>query len=231
MNNKTRKKTKVQQKKRRIICNPPKCQCHKSCKNPPLPMSQTPFCIAHQNCINFSPLSGSEPDYQPDAWNSQEDLRKSHNCFIYAFNIWDKKRKSQCKSGNCYFHQPGYAAGYPSFSVNKYKSCADMMARLMGDNKSIKKVNFAYKCPPGFSKIAVIVDPYADFHFLRQDSNGYWSHKPGATNVTNKDSDDRLIFNPELANFCYPESSSRLNYTNFCTFYSVPRNRPVFIKG
>ena len=218
--------------RKKYPCRKPKCQCTYRCKLQPISDSQSPFCIKHQNCSNSSPLSGSEPDYQPEEWNRPRDLKDSHNCFSYAFNVWDKVKRENCKNnGDCSFHQPGYAAGFDSFPSDKFKTCVDMIIRLTGDNNSIKKTTFFKKCHPGFSKIAVIVDPNADFHFLRQDSNGYWSHKPGSTNVTNIDSDGRLIFNPELANFCYPDKKEPLHYWKFCKYFEVPRNRPIFIKG
>jgi hypothetical protein len=218
--------------RKRFPCKKPRCQCSIYCKLSPIPNSQSPFCSRHQNCHNISPLSGFEPDYQPKEWNDPDDLRNSHNCFSYAFNVWDKKKRENCKNnGDCGFHQPGYAAGYPSFSDKQFKTCSDMMARLEGDNKIIKRTTFKKRSRPGFSKIAVIVDPNADFHFLRQDSNGYWSHKPGSTNVTNLDSDGNLIFNPELANYCYTDKKEPLHYWKFCKYYEVPRNRPVFVKG
>jgi len=209
------------------------CQCYSYCNNPVIPNSTSPFCIKHQgqNCKNYSKLSGSEPDYQPQEWNLPDDLRKSHNCFTYAFNVWDEKKREDCKNGDCSFHQPGYAAGYGSFPSKKFKTCVDMVLRLKGDNKNFIKTTFLEKAPKGYSKIAIVVDPNADFHFIRQDSNGYWSHKPGQTNVTNLDSDGRLIFNPELANFCYPKEIDPLHYWKFCGFYNIPRNKPVFIKG
>ena len=218
--------------RKRYPCRKIQCQCSKECKLPPIPNSESPFCQRHQNCANSSPLSGSEPDYQPDQWNTLADIKQSHNCFSYAFNVWDSKKREKCKNNSdCSFHQPGFAAGYPAFSDKKFKTCSDMMLRLKGDNNIIKKTTFSKKPSKGFSKIAMIVDPNADFHFLRQDSNGYWSHKPGATNVINKDSDGRLIFNPELANFCYPDKKEPLHYWNFCAYYEIPRNRPVFVRG
>lgn len=43
-----------------------------------------------------------------------------------------------------------------------------------------------------------------DYHWYRQDSTGYWSHKPGPGSIKNKDGDggasDKLITNPMTAN-------------------------------
>ena len=50
-----------------------------------------------------------------------------------------------------------------------------------------------------------------------------WSHKPGATDATDKDSDKRLILDPLKANWDY-SSQGGINYTHMCCFYSIPTN-------
>jgi hypothetical protein len=67
------------------------------------------------------------------------------------------------------------------------------------------------------TKAAVVTDEKEDYHFYRQYSNGYWSHKPGSTDVTNKDATGRFIYDPQLASRKYHKSS--LNYRNFCGFF------------
>ena len=74
-------------------------------------------------------------------------------------------------------------------------------------------------------KIAVIVDAKQDYHFLRLDNNHYWSHKPGATDVTNVDATGRLIWDPQLAVFNYPDSN--LNYENFCGYLCIPASHEI----
>ncbi len=44
---------------------------------------------------------------------------------------------------------------------------------------------------------------YEDYHWLRQDSNGKWSHKRGLDPVTNTDASGNLINNPQVANMNY----------------------------
>ena len=106
-----------------------------------------------------------------------------------------------------------------------------MMARLLGDNPALKMCKFESKCPTGMSKIALIVDENEDYHFLRQDSNGLWSHKPGARKVTNKDANNRIIYDPALANFNYlSNNNGHLNYDIFCSYMCVPRNSYVKLK-
>lgn len=209
------------------------CQCSSSCMRKCF--GTTPFCEAHQNkCSRVSPLSGFEPDYNPEYWNKQFKIKETHNCFAYSFNINDNKQINKCNSNDCDipFHQPGLASGYPNFSSKVPKTCPNMMARLFGDNPFIKMATFKEKCPVGTSKIALIIDQNEDYHFLRQDSNKFWSHKPGARKVTNRDSSGRLIYDPALANFNYKtKKNSDLNYDIFCSYICVPRTSEVKLKS
>ena len=210
------------------------CQCSSSCMRKCF--GTTSFCEMHQDkCSRVSPLSGYEPDYNPDYWNKYFKIKETHNCFAYSFNINDNKQISKCNNYNCDipFHQPGLASGYPNFSSKLPKTCPNMMARLFGDNPFIKMATFKEKCPTGTSKIALIVDQNEDYHFLRQDSNKLWSHKPGARKVTNRDASGRLIYDPALANFNYQElnNNSDLNYDIFCSYMCVPRVSEVKLKA
>ena len=208
------------------------CQCTSSCKQET--MNHSPFCKNHKkHCDRMSPLSGYEPDYDPKFWNTQYPIKETHNCFAYAFNINDKKQMKKCKNMDCNvpFHQPGIAAGYPKFKSSKPKTCPNMVARLLGDNPNVEMSTFNDKCPAGTSKIGLIIDENEDYHFLRQDSNGHWSHKPGARKVTNLDATNNLIYDPALANYNYKKNKNGyLNYDTFCSYLCVPRIRPVRIK-
>ncbi len=185
------------------------------------------------NCPRISPLSGWEPQYEPDRWNKKKEYRETHNCFSYAMNVHDPKQVRACKEiKDCDvpFHQPGSASGHPPFGSEKLKTCSDMLQRIMGDNPNIKPISFTDKCPEHTSKIAIVVDPKEDYHFYRQDSNGLWSHKPGGTAVTNLDADGNLIYDPALANRNYNKKNSKLNYNVFCSYLCVPRDKPLYLK-
>ena len=76
--------------------NKPRCQCIESCKQVPLPGSC--FCKNHVNfCPRVAPLNGYEPDYEPDRWNSLDEVRKSLNCYMYAMNIQDPSQIKKCR--------------------------------------------------------------------------------------------------------------------------------------
>lgn len=210
----------------------PHCQCSRSCKNPVEPNS--PFCSEHQSkCPRSAPLSGFEPPYEPDRWNVDRAIRETHNCFAYAFNLIDPKQIQECRKDpacNRPFHQPGSYSGYPKFNNREPKTCPNMIARLMGDNPTMKPSSFEKRCPSGTSKIALIVDADEDYHFLRQDSNGFFSQKSGALPVTNKDSLGHPIFDVELANHNWSKRGDTLNYDIFCGYFCIPRDRPLYLR-
>jgi len=186
-----------------------------------------------KSCPRKAPLSGSEPAYEPWLWNKQ-NVKKTHNCFSYAYNILDKKQIEACDADpkcDIPFHQPGSISGYPKFNNTDPKTCPNMIGRIMGDNKSILPSAFELKCPQNTSKIALIIDEDEDYHFLRQDSNGFFSQKAGETAVKNIDSGGHKIFDVQLANHNYTGMySNTLNYDRFCGYFCIPRNRPLFAK-
>lgn len=67
---------------------------------------------------------------------------------------------------------------------------------------------------PGYYLIALVVCGQ-DYHWLRQDDNSYWSHKPGISQVKDVDDDDELIWDPRRAAY------RNIPYRFEC-FYQVP---------
>ena len=201
----------------------PRCQCDPKCLDPPLEGSA--FCKKHQSCTAISPLSGNEPSYNPIEWNEHKGVKEAHNCFAYSYGFMDMPQIPKCTKESCpiSFPQPGRASGYPKWSKIKGKRCPDIISRALGDVPGSKRVSFTQRCPKGMRKVAFIADPKEDYHVLRQDKKGSWSHKPGSTEVTNVDASKRPIVNPELANFDYPDSG--LNYKHFCGHVCIPATK------
>ena len=148
-------------------------------------------------------------------------------------NVNDPKQISKCdiENNDCEppFHQPGSVSGYRGFASKNPKTCPNMVLRILGDNPNISMTTFEEKCPTDTSKIALVVDPKEDYHFLRQDSNMFWSHKPGARQVTNVDASKKVIWDPRLANMNYIPTGGDLNYTNFCSYMCVPRKSALYL--
>ncbi len=197
-------------------------------------MPKSAFCKDHaKKCSRKSPMTGYEPKYEPNLWNKKREHQDTHNCFAYAMNILDPQQIANClkdKECNLPFHQPGSAAGYPRFSSEKPKTCPNMIVRLLGDNPSMSLTTFERKCPPKTSKIALVVDEDEDYHFLRQDSNGWWSQKGGAKPVTNKDASMRPIWDPALCDNNWTNEHGKLDYDVFCAYMCVPRIDKLFLK-
>ena len=218
----------------------PICQCSSECKRPVI--KGDTFCTYHKEnkCPVVSQLSGYEPNYEPELYNNDKSVQHSHNCFAYAMDVRDPVRITKCRDKNeCSTPQPGRKKGHPEFSGQMGKSCSDVISRTMADIPNAYITNFTNKCEPGFSKIGAVVDEKNDYHYYRQDKNGWWSHKPGGRPVKNIDANDAKIYRPDLASREYPpeyEGDSGLNYKSFCSYMCVPRKNiqginPIQIAG
>jgi hypothetical protein len=205
------------------------CQCKTSCRE--FVEAGQMFCAKHQQgCNRVSPLSGSEPLYEPGLYNEYADMQNNHNCYAYAFDI-KEDIETACKNrtdanGNCslHFHQPGYSAGFKRFRDMSIIQCPDIAARIIADVPGAKISSFEEKCPIKTSKIGLVIDDKRDYHFYRQDRGGLWSHKPGSGKVTNRDANGNLIYDPALAARDYSKGvNDKLNYKYFCTYMCVPR--------
>lgn len=155
----------------------------------------------------YSPLSGSELDYEPEKWN-KSNIKNSHNCYSYALGkrIKDIKNKPQ----------PGYSSGHKHINNNQYE-CKFFYQRLKKDAPASYIENFDNKCLPGFYKIFLALDKQNDYHWYVQNTNKYWSHKPGHSEVTDVDASKKRIKNPALSN----RNFGYLNYNTSCFYACV----------
>jgi len=157
----------------------------------------------------FSPLSGSEPTFNPKKWNIKPNIKNNHNCYSYAFNQIYSHRKGKA--------QPGYFSGYKHIEDNEY-NCENFRKRLKKDNPSMYLTSFEQPCLKGFNKGFMALDPKEndqDYHFYREDDSKYWSHKPGRTDITDIDASGKKITNPLIANRNY----NYFSYSEPCFFY------------
>jgi len=175
------------------------------------------------------------PRYEPQKWNLNPYIRKSHNCYTYALNIRNKSITNLCKHHlfhhhHIHYHSKKNLKRCPRplpirkhiTTPNKYFRCSDIIKYMTKKFNIIKPKKGI--CPYGYYKIALFL-VYSeidykylnDFHFYRQDNDGTWSHKDGWRKVTNKDSHGTIINNPEL---CAKRTSTNI----FCGYYCVPNN-------
>jgi len=167
-------------------------------------------------------LNNCNPRYNPCKFNNENNIRNSHNCYMYALNKIDKelehKWKTQCSDlDNCIRlkHRPGNVNGY--ISKPEVSTCENIRNGVLDDNPSIYLSNQHEKCKRGFYKIASSVDKNKSFHFYRQDKNNLWSHKDGGKNATNLDESHNIILDPKYCN--------RGQYKTFCNYFCVPNGR------
>ncbi len=192
------------------------------------------FCAEHQNCPK-PPLSGYEPKYDPQRWNQDPAVTKSHNCYNYYANYINPNSVEECrkkglKGCRTLFAQPGGLHGdRNALNAEKRRVCPVLEQLMMKDIPGLTKTSFYEKCPAGTSKGAMVNDEFVDFHFVVQDDDGMWSHKDGSNKAKRFDALGRPIFNPELAARNYNWQGSDLNYDRFCGFYCVPRDHEVVL--
>lgn len=210
----------------------PRCQCPRNkdedvCNNSVVP--GTVFCEKHQDCTP-PPSSGYELPYNPDEYNKDPAIRKTHNCLSYALGIMEPKAAEACREmtnkKNCrhLFPQPGNRIHRKNMNKNSRLRCEVITDLLLKDYPEIKSTTFYSKCPANHYKIASVADKGNDHHWYRQNKDGSWSHKSGEQDVTDLDALDQKIFNPKQASRNYTSRpDSDLNYEDFCGFFCVPR--------
>ena len=172
------------------------------------------ICIGNLAIWNYLPLSETELDYVPEDWNNLE--MDDYNCYAYALN-----------TKNHGFMQPGQSENHVWWNTTNYFDETVLLNMVSLDayhyNFAFEPVGKYEQCKPGFYKVALVVDPnYPDYHWYRQNSDGTWSHKPGGTEVTNKDGSDLIIIDPETCDRSNAEAG--LNYTLFYGFFQVNIN-------
>jgi hypothetical protein len=170
------------------------------------------------------PLSGSEPHYNPDKWNKNYFDKLNHNCYAYVLDDFIPDRPKR--------PQPGHRdKNINTFRKQDYTR-EEISRRAIYDNPSIYCSDPKAACKKGYYKGVLIIDRYNNYHWLRQDSNGYWSHKPGQLEVTNIDADGKLIKDPSKANFIYDKDNKpyKLIYSDIGPYFCIPSKEETHVK-
>ena len=216
---------------------PPKplmCQCG-DCQRP-IARGET-FCEFHKRngCRIGSPVTGWEPEYNPDLYNKDKAIQHSHNCLAYAMGVMDPEKIALCREkGDCRFHVAGKTKLFPDSKKSREQSCSDVVMRTMADVEEGYMSTYTNKCKEGFSKIYVLVDEENDLHYVRQNPDGTWSDKPGGRPVRNIDGAGARVWAPHRAHWYFPAENSNdteLNYDSSCGYMCVPRDHPIVLKG
>ena len=139
------------------------------------------YVYVYSNPLSLTDSTGPGPgssSYDPGFWNKPGTI-SSNNYYNYACN----------DPGND-FRQPGDLSGtkHSNFTGGP-PSCAHIVDNAIRDGLFPVDSHYKSGCPAGFHKVCVYVTTevsgHDDYHWYRQDGNGYWSSKPGRTAATN----------------------------------------------
>jgi hypothetical protein len=162
--------------------------------------------------IKYKKLCNKPSEYDAQIWN--DNNVEYNNCYSYAMR----------DINNLYKPSPGNNMKNSNYDMN---SCEEIISHIKHDypdrNVKVLDDNNTRSCEEcNYYKVGLYIDDNnkddVDFHFYRQNRDGYWSHKPGSNLVTNKDADGKLITDPDKANRDYGE----LNYSKKCNKLCVP---------
>ena len=169
--------------------------------------------------MNYSPIKNSKcggPEYNPDKWDLTKDEHEINNCYSYVMDIKEKDILEK--------RQPGEFCG-KEFEYD----CDNLDEMVKCDFPNITKIDsIDSSIPCDHYRIALVLDKkgeHLDYHFYRQDLDGYWSHKTGHDPISNLDASGNRILNPEKIDRNYDKNNNdHFNYDIFCGYYSVKYN-------
>lgn len=173
----------------------------------------------------WGPTSGGELPYNPLYWNNLKN-RKKLNCYDYAFGNTNPKQHSKS--------QPGQYSGARDAVKGRNYTCDNVLEKVRRDHpETVRDAEFEDQCERDEYKIALMVAPKnpidsGDYHFMRQNPDGLWSHKSGKDPVTMTDGLGYLISAPHEANRHF----GIYNYSNMCGYYCVKKgSNSVFLNN
>jgi hypothetical protein len=149
---------------------------------------------------NHVPIKGPDtvPKYDPKSDDDGCFVKKQteNNCYAYGTDIVTNT-----------FPQPGRGSG-KKWTLN---TCIDMGNASVRDGLIYNGTKLPKNPPEQGHFAALLIWPDTNFHWIRMDANGYWSHKPGGTPVRNKDNRDLPITDPSKSDFS--------PWTQFCSYF------------
>jgi len=157
--------------------------------------------IDGKNCVELESCP-QIPYYEPDKWNLGVENCVKNNCYNYATDIMTYS-----------FAVPGRASGAEFASV----SCSEIIPAAEQDGLVYLGLNKPSAIEDCLHLVALVVNGY-DFHWIRQDNSGFWSHKQGSSRASEVDNAKNKIVNPEKAEFGYP---------SFCGYFAVDKRKVV----
>ena len=125
-------------------------------------------------CKEASEIASIPPQFNLDEWKGKE-----FNCYAYALRI--------CVDLGAYYKRE-IVPGFLSIGKNEYyRDGPEAIVKLFKQdceilNLKVSETSLNEPLNENEYKVAVyacVCGSYRDFHFIRQDSNGSWSHKRG----------------------------------------------------
>ena len=191
--------------------------------------STTSSGVVTYNIMKGLPVSGSEIDYDPNMWNLT-NLLGNTNCYAYALNC-----QTNPPGATHTFLQIGQSVlGMFGLDITHYTpDGSEVLYYVQQDSSNwgfyFSEISRTAMCSSGKYKVALVIDPYYDFHWYRQNPDGTWSHKPGPNTVRDYDYSTQTIYDPATAN---RDNGIDLNYEYVIGFYEVtPLNSNAFSIG
>lgn len=144
------------------------------------------------------------PDTIPDFNVTADDkgyfitYQYDNNCYNYGSDIATNT-----------FAQPGRGTGHHW----EYNTCESIRKAAEFDGLVWVGEKLPSPQPEHGHYIALFIWPDTNFHWVRKDSNGMWSHKPGGTQVRNTDNTGKTVSDPSVANFS--------PWSQFCGYMNV----------
>ncbi|CAF0772597.1 unnamed protein product [Rotaria sordida] len=149
---------------------------------------------------NHVPIVGPDtvPKYDPKSDDEGCFITRQteNNCYAYGTDIVTNT-----------YPQPGRGSG----KIWSFNTCVDMGNASVRDGLVYNGTKLPKKPPENGHFAALLIWPDTNFHWIRMDANGYWSHKPGGTPVRNKDNRGLPIVDPSKSDFS--------PWTQFCSYF------------
>jgi hypothetical protein len=167
---------------------------------------------------SFKGHSPCAPKYEPDKWKDDAE----NNCYNYGCNIKTSTFARPGRGGNKPF-PPRYN---PANSAGGY-NCDDVTESAKSDGLiSVKCEDVCSQC---CYKVALMIhlavpnNPKSgdDYHWVRQDDNSRWSHKPGQLDDRDTDDDGNPIDDPEKTF----KAGGFKGYNKFCGYFCVCKDK------
>jgi|SaaInlV_125m_DNA_1040241.scaffolds.fasta_scaffold01003_9 hypothetical protein len=177
------------------------------------------------------PTSGSEPRYDPQRWYKKPGMCGRHNCLAYALNLTHQSKSMYLQLSSDLGGSDTLLSLTRGLKGKQLKTQQCLLSGLFFHRLYPKSylVTPETACKRNFYKIALLNSAPRvsrggrkrnyDFHFVRQNANGLWSHKPGGTPITRYNARGDLIKDPRTASWNY----GSLKYKP-CSFFCVPRH-------